>query len=103
LDPRCAIHAGFWLNCTTAEDGATKLLDKNSEVTRISVEDGKAWFKNFISRQCYNRTSGDMFYNNAWVNYTTEPYVLSADDNKIVVLGCNSMAYMRSDSVSVLS
>nr|ACG25307.1 WAK80 - OsWAK receptor-like protein kinase [Zea mays] len=97
LDPQCAIHAGFWLNCTTV-DGATKLLDKNSEVTKISVEDGKAWFKNFISRQCYNQSSGDMFENNAWVDYTGEPYVLSAEDNKIIVLGCNSMAYMQSDS-----
>jgi hypothetical protein len=72
-------------------------------VTKISVQDGKAWLKTWISRQCYNQTTNDMFEENAWINATDTPYVLSADDNKIIVLGCNSMAYMQSDSVSVLS
>jgi len=35
------------------------------------------------------------------MNITGSPYVLSADDNKIIVLGCNSFAYMRSHSVSI--
>ena len=43
-----------------------------------------------------------MLYGNyAWMNITGLPYVLSADDNKIIVLGCTSFAYMLSDSVSI--
>ncbi|CAN6204755.1 unnamed protein product [Urochloa humidicola] len=38
-----------------------------------------------------------MLYNNAqlWLSNT---YVISADDNKVIVMGCNSLAYMWSDS-----
>ncbi|CAD6218702.1 unnamed protein product [Miscanthus lutarioriparius] len=97
LDPQCAIHDGFQLNCTTV-GRTTKLFYFNVEVTKISVQDGKAWLKTWISRQCYNQTTNDMFVENAWINATDTPYVLSADDNKIIVLGCNSMAYMQSDS-----
>ena len=102
LDPQCAIHDGFQLNCTTV-GRTTKLFYFNVEVTKISVQDGKAWLKTWISRQCYNQTTNDMSYDNVWVNATDTPYVLSADDNKIIVLGCNSMAYMQSDSVSILN
>ena len=102
LDPQCAIHDGFQLNCTTV-GRTTKLFYLNVEVTKISVEDGKAWLKTWISRQCYNQTTNDMFVENAWINATDTPYVLSADDNKIIVLGCNIMAYMQSDSVSIYS
>jgi len=103
LEPQCAIHDGFQLNCTTVGRG-TKLLYLDVEVTKISVQDGKAWLKTWISRECYNQTTSGMLYGNyAWMNITGSPYVLSADDNKIIVLGCNSMAYMQSDSVSILN
>jgi hypothetical protein len=99
LDPQCAIHGGFRLRCTTV-GRATKLFHGTLEVIRLSVQDGKSWVKTWISRQCYDWASNDMVYNSAWMNITNLPYVLSADDNKVIVLGCNSMAYMRSDSVS---
>ncbi|CAN6336455.1 unnamed protein product [Urochloa humidicola] len=100
LNTRCAIHARFRLNCTTVGGTKTtkKLLHKNAEVTKISVQDGKAWFKTWISRQCYNETTNRTVYGNAWINFTNTPYMLSADDNKVIVLGCRSMAYMRSNS-----
>jgi len=101
LDTRCAIHAGFWLNCTnTTAGGSARLLFKNGELTRISVQDGKAWFKTWISRQCYDQTTNQTVYDTAWINLNNTPYVLSADDNKVIVLGCRSMAYMQSNSVS---
>ncbi|CAN6224931.1 unnamed protein product [Urochloa humidicola] len=98
LGPGCAIHDGFQLNCTTATTGgrATKLFHDDLEVIRISVADGKAWLKTWISRQCYNQSSGGMFEDNAWVQLAT--YVLSAEDNKVVVIGCKGLGYMLSDS-----
>ncbi|XP_062196674.1 putative wall-associated receptor kinase-like 16 [Phragmites australis] len=97
LEPRCAIHRGFQLNCTTVR-GATKLFHGTMEVIKISVQDSKAWLKTYISRQCYNQTTNRMLYNNAWMNISGTPYVLSADDNKVIVLGCRSLAYMLSDT-----
>ncbi|KAL6655397.1 hypothetical protein ACP70R_006223 [Stipagrostis hirtigluma subsp. patula] len=96
LDPQCAIRTGFRLNCTTV-GRATKLFHGDAEVIKISVQDGKAWYKTLISRQCYNPATNRMLYTNALLNLTNSPYVLSADDNKIIVIGCNGFAYMRSD------
>ncbi|RCV31799.1 hypothetical protein SETIT_6G206800v2 [Setaria italica] len=96
LERQCAIHRGFHLNCSTV-GGATKLLWNKVEVTKISVKDNKAWTKTYISRQCYNQSTNKMIYDNAWINLTNTPFVVSADDNKVTVLGCNSFAYIRSN------
>ncbi|KAG2635613.1 putative wall-associated receptor kinase-like 16 [Panicum virgatum] len=96
LDPQCAIHDGFVLNCTTV-GRATKLFHGGLEVIKISVPDGKAWVKTWISRQCYDQTTNGMLYNNAQL-WLGNQYVLSADDNKVIVIGCKSLAYMWSDS-----
>jgi hypothetical protein len=101
IDEQCEIRPGFYLNCT-AEGGTTTLFRAypNFEVTKISVQDNKVWFKTYISRQCYNESTKGMTYNDAMLNITNLPYVLSADDNKIIVIGCNSLAYMLSNTVS---
>ncbi|KAJ1269123.1 hypothetical protein BS78_07G186400 [Paspalum vaginatum] len=60
-----------------------------------SPQDNKAWFRTWTSRQCYNQSTSQMIYDDVtWLNITGTPFVLSADDNKITVLGCNSLAYM---------
>ena len=101
LDPQCAINAEFRVNCTTV-GGATKLFHGTLEVIRFSVPEGKAWLKTFISRQCYDQATATVFQGNAWMNISNLPYVLSADDNKVIVLGCRSMAYMLSDTVTTV-
>lgn len=97
LEPQCAIHSGFVLSCTNVK-GTAKPFHNELEVIRISVPDGKCWVKNWISRQCYDRANNKLIYNNPWINVTS--YVLSAEDNKVIVLGCNSLAYMFSNPVS---
>ncbi|CAN6167462.1 unnamed protein product [Urochloa humidicola] len=97
LDPQCAINDEFRLNCSTV-GRATKLFHGTLEVIRFSVPDGKAWLKTLMSSQCYDQATGDMSYSNAWLNISNLPYVLSADDNKVIVLGCRSLAYMLSDT-----
>jgi len=96
LEEECAISRLFRLNCTTA-DGATKLLRGTLEMTKISVQDNKAWLKTYISRQCYNQSTKGMTDRNAWINITGTPFVVSADDNKVTVVGCNGLAYMRNN------
>lgn len=101
LEPQCAIHGDFYLNCTTAVGGTPKLYAFiNLEVMNISVQDNKVWIKTWKSRQCYNETNG-LIWNNAWMDLRGKPFVLSAEDNKIIVLGCNSLAYLVSDIVSL--
>ncbi|CAL5063665.1 unnamed protein product [Urochloa decumbens] len=97
LDPQCAINDGFLLNCSTV-GRATKLFHGTLEVIRFSVPEGKAWLKTLMSSQCYDQATGNMSYSNAWLNISNLPYVLSADDNKVIVLGCRSLAYMLSDT-----
>ncbi|KAL6844840.1 hypothetical protein ACP4OV_025499 [Aristida adscensionis] len=99
-DPRCAINERFRLNCT-AVDGAIKLFHGTLEVIKFSVPDGKTWGKTYISRQCYNQTTKKMFYDNAWVRLWKLPYVLSAADNKVIVIGCKALAYMLADSYTI--
>jgi hypothetical protein len=101
LDPQCAINAVFQLNCSTVGRDI-KLFHGTLEVIRFSVPDGKAWLKTWISRQCYDQATGDMDYNNAWMNISNLPYVLSASDNKVIVLGCRALAYMLSDAVTAI-
>ncbi|CAO2192043.1 unnamed protein product [Urochloa humidicola] len=99
LDRQCAIHGGFHLNCTTV-GGTTKLIYRDLEVTKISVQDNKAWFKALISQQqCrYDQTSNTTLLNQSLTN---TPFVLSANDNKVIVLGCTSFSYIRTDSYIV--
>ncbi|KAF8654586.1 hypothetical protein HU200_061785 [Digitaria exilis] len=89
LDKECAIHSGFHLNCSTV-GGTSMLLYTDAEVTKISVKENKAWLKTPISRQCYNQSTKRMTYNDTWVNTTGTPFVGSADDNKVTVLGCSN-------------
>jgi hypothetical protein len=80
--------------------GNVEVFHGKMEVTKISVQDNKAWLKTWISRQCYDQSREGMIYNDAWMNLTGTVYVLSANDNRIIVLGCRGLAYMLSDSVS---
>ncbi|PUZ52193.1 hypothetical protein GQ55_6G250300 [Panicum hallii var. hallii] len=100
LDKECAIHEDFHLSCTPV-DGVSKLFHGKMEVTKISVQDDKAWLKTWISRQCYDQSREGMIYNDAWMNLTGTVYVLSANDNRIIVLGCRGLAYMLSDSYAI--
>ena len=63
-------------------------------MTKISVPDAKAWMKMGISWQCGPDDS-------VWLqNFTHTPFRFSYMDNKIVVVGCNTLAYMKSEPVS---
>jgi hypothetical protein len=94
----CAFHGGFNLNCNTV-DGVTKPRWKKFEVTKISVPEGKAWMATRVSSQCYSPSTGGMNYRNPQLKLTNSPFWISEVDNAIIVIGCNTLAYMRSSSV----
>ncbi|CAL5001256.1 unnamed protein product [Urochloa decumbens] len=98
LEPHCAIHGGFQLNCTTVS-GTTKLFhDKPDklEVIKISVQDSKTWFKTPIYRQCYNHATNRILHHNyKWMKLPSY-YVLSRD-NKVTVVGCRSSSFIQTN------
>jgi hypothetical protein len=97
-DHRCAIHTGFDVNCTRLADGTYRPFNGPFEVTNISVPDAKAWMKMNISWRCYevNQTKASPW----WYQFTDTPFRFSYEDNRIYVIGCNTLAYMRSEPVS---
>jgi hypothetical protein len=102
IGQECALHNGFNLNCTTVDGAKKPFAGNNIELTEISLSDGKAWMNTTtISSQCYDPITGGMDYLNGWLNLTYTPYWISEVDNKIIVIGCNTLAYMMSSSVNI--
>uniref|UniRef100_A0A0E0M2A6 Protein kinase domain-containing protein n=1 Tax=Oryza punctata TaxID=4537 RepID=A0A0E0M2A6_ORYPU len=97
IGDQCAIHGGFGLECKN-DSGTYRTFIGSFEVTKISVPDAKAWMKTGISWQCYDPAIKQMNDSMVWQNFTDTPYRFSYTDNKIFVIGCNTMAYMTSDS-----
>uniref|UniRef100_A0A0E0ET34 Protein kinase domain-containing protein n=1 Tax=Oryza meridionalis TaxID=40149 RepID=A0A0E0ET34_9ORYZ len=103
IGKECAMQTGFQfdLACDSV-NGTEKPFFRGIEVTKISVEDGKAWMKLGISSQCYDQQTRKMKYNEVWADFDRSPFWLSAD-NKIIAIGCRTLAYMSSNAVSILS
>jgi hypothetical protein len=101
IGDQCAFHSDFTLSCNRTMDGAMKPFKSNIEVTEISLPDGKAWVKApTISSRCYVPSTGSMEYRNGWLRLTNSPFWISEADNAIFVIGCDTLAYMTSSSVS---
>ncbi|CAL5052077.1 unnamed protein product [Urochloa decumbens] len=92
----CAIGDGFEINCYKNAGGNEKPFVANVEVLSISLPHGKTRMLNAISTYCYNNKTGQMesslwsldFPKRRW------PYRFSNVDNKFIVIGCNTLAYI---------
>uniref|UniRef100_A0A0D9XEQ2 Protein kinase domain-containing protein n=1 Tax=Leersia perrieri TaxID=77586 RepID=A0A0D9XEQ2_9ORYZ len=100
IGDKCAIHEGFQLKCKAPKQDSKlmKPFRGDFEVTKISVEDGKAWVKAYMSSQCYDPFTGGMSYSDASANFSGSVFWLSDTDNRITIIGCQTLAYMMSDS-----
>lgn len=100
IGDRCAINHGFNLSCLLV-NGTERPFSGAFEVTNISVPRGKAWMKVYISWRCYDvNVAGQMKQYTSEGNFTDTPFRFSYEDNKVFVIGCNTLAYMRSKPVS---
>ncbi|KAL5201501.1 hypothetical protein ABZP36_035855 [Zizania latifolia] len=99
IGEQCAMQTGFqfYLDCLSVDGAPKRPFFNGIEVTKISVEDGKAWMKLGISTQCYDQQTGNMTYGNWHFDFDGSPFWLSAD-NKIIVIGCKTIAYMQGNS-----
>ncbi|CAO2202856.1 unnamed protein product, partial [Urochloa humidicola] len=91
----CAIETGFEINCNKTANGHEKPFIVNVEVLNISVSSGKTRTLSPISTNCgYNPNTRQM---DEWlwsVDYSSWPYRFSNLDNKFIVIGCNTLAYI---------
>jgi hypothetical protein len=100
-DHQCAIHTGFNVNCTRLADGTDRPFMGPFEVTNISVPDAKAWMKMNFSWRCYDVDVGQMTQSTtSGGDFTNTPFKFSYEDNKVFVIGCDTLAYLRSKPVS---
>jgi len=91
----CAIEPGFEINCNKIANGIEKPFLVNVEVLSISVSSGKTRTLSPISTYCgYNRNTGQMVERLWSVDYSSWPYRFSNLDNKFVVIGCDTLAYI---------
>ncbi|KAL5201873.1 hypothetical protein ABZP36_036227 [Zizania latifolia] len=98
IGDQCAIHHGFNVICKPV-NGTNKPFMGPFEVIKFSLPDAKAWMKMKISWQCYDQATGKMDVPFVGQNFTNTPFRFSYEDNKIFVIGCNTMAYIRGVSV----
>jgi len=100
IGDECTINPGFSLDCTRDVNGTDRPFAGPFEVTKISVPDSKAWMKMDISWRCYDSGAREMKESTPAGNFTYTPFRFS-DDNKIYVIGCNSLAYITSEYYSI--
>ncbi|KAM3276125.1 hypothetical protein ACQJBY_044490 [Aegilops geniculata] len=94
----CALHDGFNLNCTTVE-GVEMPLAGSIQVIKISLANSTATLNTTaISWKCDYPATGTVRYDKGWLNLTNTPYWISEVDNTVIVIGCNTLAYMRSSA-----
>jgi hypothetical protein len=99
IGEQCAIHKSFALSCnisSTGTGGGVTPFIGDLPVTRVFVQEHKVWIKSWISSRCHDPAGGGkMPYNTPSVNVTRWPYWFSDTDNKVFVIGCNTVGIVR--------
>ncbi|KAL6626194.1 hypothetical protein ACP70R_029920 [Stipagrostis hirtigluma subsp. patula] len=90
----CAVEKGFEINCNKTASGVEKPFIFNVEVLNISVSHGKTRVLNAISTYCYNPNTRTMKKSLWSLDFSESPYRFSDADNKFIVIGCNTLAYI---------
>ncbi|CAL4956681.1 unnamed protein product [Urochloa decumbens] len=89
----CALGDGFEIKCNKTANGEKPFIF-NVEVLNISVSRGKTRVLNRISTYCNDASTGRMKRDQWWLDFSTRPYRFSNRDNNLVVIGCNTLAYI---------
>ncbi|VAI47084.1 hypothetical protein VPH35_105060 [Triticum aestivum] len=102
----CYLYTGendvtFGLTCNLTADGTYRPFCFEVEVLGVSVARGQARVRNEINPWCYNATSRSMDGGSSmWTDFSDSSFMLSDEDNRFTVVGCNSLAYVSSKDAS---
>ncbi|CAD6243476.1 unnamed protein product [Miscanthus lutarioriparius] len=100
VGPGCHLETGDWtfrLTCNRSEDGRLRLYNYKIEVMDMSVRLGQLRIYNIINPWCYNATTRAMNeQHNWWYNMSITNFRINDAQNRFTVIGCNSLAYIRS-------
>ncbi|KAF7084940.1 hypothetical protein CFC21_088445 [Triticum aestivum] len=102
----CYLYTGendvtFGLTCNLTADGTYRPFCFEVEVLGVSVARGQARVRNEINPWCYNATSRSMDGGSSmWTDFSDSSFMLSDEDNRFTVVGCNSLAYVSSSETS---
>ncbi|KAM3242315.1 hypothetical protein ACQJBY_054783 [Aegilops geniculata] len=96
----CHLETGDWtfsLSCNRTADGRHRLYNYQIEVLDMSVRRGQLRIYSLINPWCYNATTRAMNdQNNWWYNMDITNFRINDALNRFTVIGCNSLAYIRS-------
>ncbi|WVZ74549.1 hypothetical protein U9M48_022717 [Paspalum notatum var. saurae] len=96
----CHLETGDWtfvLSCNRTADGLLRLYNYQIEVLDMSVRLGQLRIYSGINPWCYNATTRAMnSQNNWWYNMSITNFRINDAQNRFTVIGCNSLAYIRS-------
>ncbi|KAE8803610.1 Wall-associated receptor kinase 5 [Hordeum vulgare] len=96
----CHLETGDWtfsLSCNRTGDGRRRLYNYQIEVLDMSVRRGQLRIYSLINPWCYNATTRAMNdQNNWWYNMDITNFRINDALNRFTVIGCNSLAYIRS-------
>ncbi|KAL6882596.1 hypothetical protein ACP4OV_011286 [Aristida adscensionis] len=90
----CAMGRGYRIRCE-AVNGTLRPFSGMFEVTRISVPDSKVWIRMNISWLCYD-AEARQHVSEFLQNFTNSPFRFSSPDNRFFVIGCDTLAYIKS-------
>jgi len=100
VGPGCHLETGDWtfrLTCNRSEDGRLRLYNYKIEVMDMSVRLGQLRIYNIINPWCYNATTRAMNeQHNWWYDMSITNFRINDAQNRFTVIGCNSLAYIRS-------
>ncbi|CAM0945181.1 unnamed protein product [Alopecurus aequalis] len=110
IGPGCYLYTGendltFGLDCNLTAAGVYVPFCGGLEVLSVSVPRGQARVRNNITTWCYNATSRamDSQSGNLWTDVSDSSFTLSDEENRLTVVGCNSLAYVSSSDASQFS
>uniref|UniRef100_A0ACD5ZJF0 Uncharacterized protein n=1 Tax=Avena sativa TaxID=4498 RepID=A0ACD5ZJF0_AVESA len=96
----CHLETGDWtfsLSCNRTSDGRERLYNYQIEVLDMSVLQGQLRIYSLINPWCYNGSTGAMNgQNNWWYDMSITNFRINDALNRFTVVGCNSLAYIRS-------
>lgn len=91
----CSIDETFVIDCNKSSNGVEKPFHGDVELTNIMLPLGRSRYLNHISSQCYDIRNKSIKRDD-WFMSMDGGFRFSDEHNKFTVIGCQTLAYIRS-------